>query len=61
LGQDPTLEVWAEAASREYVDPSTEQLLEILLEGDHIEQRSAVFDIYKEIDVAVGAIVTTGD
>jgi hypothetical protein len=35
--------------------------MEILLETDHVQQRSTGLDVHEEIDIVVGSIVPAGD
>ena len=51
------LQVRAEAALREHLHLSSEKLLKVLLQSDHIEPRSAWLDIDEEVDVALLMII----
>lgn len=55
------LEVRAQTAIGQYIHVSSKKLLNVLLEGDHIEQRSASLNVDEEIDVAVLMIITARD
>ena len=55
------LQIRAQTSDRQYLHVLAEKLLNVLLEGNHIEQRSARLDIDEEIDVAVLMIVPAGD
>jgi hypothetical protein len=55
------LQVRAQTAIGQYIHVSAEQLLNVLLEGDDIEQRSASLNVDEEIDVAVFMIITARD
>ena len=48
----------AQPTFRQNVHASSEKLLKVLLESNHIEQRSARLDIDEEVDVALHMIVT---
>ena len=52
FGEDPLLQVGAQAAVSQHFDSTSEELFEILLEPDHIQQRSARLDIDEKVGVA---------
>ena len=39
---------------------TSKQLLEVLFEGDHVEQGASRFDVDEEIDVAVRSSISSG-
>jgi hypothetical protein len=51
------LQVRTQTADRQYLHVSPEKVLYLLLESDHIEQRSTGLDVDEEIDIAVLTIV----
>jgi hypothetical protein len=55
------LQVGAQAPIRQDLDVSPEEFLNLLLEGDHVEQCAAGFDIDEKVDVAVLAIIPACD
>ena len=54
------LQVPAKGALREHLHLSSENLLKVMLQSDHIEQRSAWLDIDEEVDVALLMIRISG-
>ena len=61
FGENSMLQVRAQTPIGQYIHVSAEKLLNVLLEGDDIEQRSASLDVDEEIDVAVLMIITARD
>jgi hypothetical protein len=55
------LQIRAQTAIGQYIHASAEKLLNVLLEGDDIEQRSARLNVDEEIDVAVFMVITARD
>src|SRR6266545_2968850 len=61
FGENPLLQVRTQSADGHDFNSPSKQFLELLFEADHVEQRTIWLHFDKQVDIAVGAVVSPQD
>ena len=56
--ENALLEVGTESSICQHFHRASEQLLQVLFEGDHVEERPATLDLDEDVDIAIGSSVS---
>ena len=59
FSENALLEVGTESSIRQHLHRASEEILEVLLKGDHVEERPATLDLDEDVDIAIGSSVST--
>lgn len=61
IAEDPLADVGVQAAIGVHVDPAAELVLELVLDGDQVEEAAAGREADQKVEIALGSGLTTGE